>query len=173
VVDLPENPIPSVNPMRLSATQELGRVNGKLIHLKDLVPVLPGESEKSMTPEQYDSRLARAIEAELVFQEAGRQSVGLTPQQQQRLDKIVQNHEATLEEYKKKGITWSSVGAAQMEFEKRLLSAQMVQQNLVAKKAAVSPSPDPAVQSRYEQARREMIEQLQASAEITRAVPAL
>ena len=43
----------------------------------------------------------------------------------------------------------------------------------MAKKAAVSPNPDPAVQSRYEQARRELLDQLQASANITKSVPAL
>lgn len=172
-VDLHETPIQSVNPMRVSATQVLGRVNGKLIQLKDLVPVQPDKAEMSMTPEQYQSRLARAIEAELVFQEAGRQAVGLTPQQQQRLDKIAQDHEATLEEYKKQGIAWSSVGAAQLEFEKGLLSAQMLEQNLVAKKAAAAPSPEPALQFRFEQARRELLDQLQAGANITKAVPAL
>ncbi|MBI3853155.1 MAG: hypothetical protein HY298_23130 [Verrucomicrobia bacterium] len=172
-VALPATPIQSVNLMRVSATQVLGRVNGKLIQLKDLVPVQPGETEKSMTPEQYQSRLERAIEAELVFQEAGRQAVGLTPQQQQRLDKIAQDHAATLEEYKKQGISWSSVGAAQLEFEKRLLSAQMLQQNLVVKKAAVVPSPEPEMQSRYEQARRELLGQLRAGANITETVPAL
>lgn len=171
VVDLPETPIQSVNPMRVSATQVLGRVNGKLIQLKDLVPVQPGEVEKSMTPEQYQSRLERAIEAELVFQEAGRMSVGLTPQQQQRLDKIAQEHEATLQEYKKQGIAWSSIGAAQLEFEKQILSAQMVQQNLVSKKAGVVPSPELEMQSRYEQARRELLDQLRASAQIVKTQP--
>jgi hypothetical protein len=173
VASLPETPILSVNPMRVSTTQVLARVNGKPIQLKDLVPAQPGEVEKSMTLEQYQSRLERAIETELVFQEAGRQSVGLTPQQQQRLDKIAQDHEATLQEYKKQGIAWSSIGAAQIEFEKRLLSAQMVEQNLVAKKASVVPSPEPEMQSRYEQARRALLDQLQADAKITKAVPAL
>ena len=172
VVDLPETPIPSVNPMQVSTTQILGRVNGTPIRLKDLVPVPPGEAEKSMTPEQYQSRLERAIEAELVFQEAERQNVGLTPRQQERVDKITQDHEATLEEYRQQGIEWSSVGTTELEFEKRLLSAQMVQQNLVARQSSVSPSPDPEVQSRYELARSDMLEQLMASADIATAVAA-
>lgn len=47
----------------------------------------------------------------------------------------------------------------------------MLEQNLVTKKASVSPSPDPAVQSRYEQARRELLDQLRAIANIARLVP--
>lgn len=68
-------------------------------------------------------------------------------------------------------MTWSSGSAEQVEFDKRLPSAQMLEQNLVTKKASVSPSPDPAVQSRYEQARRELLDQLRAIANIARLVP--
>jgi len=50
-----------------------------------------------------------------VFQEAGRQEVILTPKQQRRLDKVAQDHEAALEEYKKQDITWSSVGGGATE----------------------------------------------------------
>jgi len=56
-----------------------------------------------------------------------------------------------------------------VEFEKQLLAAQMLEQ----KQAAASPSPDAEMQSRYEQARRELFDQLQASANITKPVPAL
>jgi hypothetical protein len=71
------------------------------------------------------------------------------------------------------GLTWSSSSPAPVEFEKRLLAAPMLEQNLVAKKAAVAPSPDPEVQAHYEQARRELLDQLQASANITKTVPTL
>jgi hypothetical protein len=48
------------------------------------------------------------------------------------------------------------------------MAAQMLEQNLVAEKAAVSPRPDPAMQARYEQARRELLDQLGASAQIVK-----
>ena len=56
-------------------------------------------------------------------------------------------------------------------FEQRLLTAQLLEQNLVAKRASVSPSPDPEVQARYEQARRALLDQLQTSANITTPMP--
>jgi len=48
------------------------------------------------------------------------------------VDGVALRHEATLQEYRKQGINWSSVTPAQVEFEKRLTSALMLQQNLVA-----------------------------------------
>ena len=60
-----------------------------------------------------------------------------------------------------------------MEFEQRLLAAQRLEQNLVAKKAIVFPRPEPAIPSRTEQARRKLFDQFQAGAKITKAVSAL
>ncbi len=169
-VDLAETPDESAKPIRLSVTQELGSVNGTLIQLKHLVPIFPGEKEMSMTTAEYQSRLERAIEAELMFQEARRQGVELTPQQKERLDRLGQEEDtALLELHRKQGVTWSSVGAEEVEFEKQLLSAQMLQQNLVIKEAGVAPSPEPEVQFRFEQARRELLGQLHADAKIIRA----
>ena len=56
----------------------------------------------------------------------------LTPEQKRRVDGVAQKHEATLQEYRKQGFTWSSVTPAQVEFEQRLTSALMLQQNLAA-----------------------------------------
>lgn len=166
-------PVSSVNPMRVSATQVLARVNGKPIQLKDLVAVQPGEAEKSMTPAQYKHRLQRAIEMELTFQAAREQGVELTPAQKQRLEQIAAQPQENLEHYRKDGFTWSSSTAAQAEMERLLLTAQLLEQNLVAKKAGVIPSSQPAMQTRYEQERRALLDQLQTGASITKAVPLL
>ena len=157
----------------MDAAQVLAMVNQTPVQLRDLMPVRPGETEKELTREEYDSRLERAIEMELTFQGARAQGVELTEAQQQRLEQIAEQQRADLEHYKKYGLTRSSLSPEQVEFEQRLLSAQMLEQNLVAKKAAVAPSPDPEMQSRYEQARRELLDQLQASANITKSVPTL
>jgi hypothetical protein len=169
-IDLAEPSDESDQPIRLSVTQDLGSVNGTLIQLKHLVPILPGEKEKGMTIAEYRSRLERAIEAELMFQEARCQGVDLTPQQKERLDRLEQEEDSALQElHRKQGVTWSSFGAEEVEFEKQLLTAQMLQQNLVIKQAGVAPSPQHEVQFRYEEARRELLDKLQAGARITKA----
>ena len=157
----------------MSAAQVLATVNRTQIKLRDLMPVRPDETEKELTAEQYAYRLQRAIEMELTFQAARDQGVELTSAQKQRVEQIAPQHQADLEHYKKYGLTWSSISPEQVEFEQRLLSAQMLEQNLVARKAAVSPSPNPETQARYEQARRELLDQLEAGANITKPVPSL
>ena len=62
---------------------------------------------------------------------------------------------------------------ALIAMQKFATAAQMLEQNLIAKKSAVVPSPEPGMQARYEQARHELFDQLQAGANITRTVPAL
>jgi len=119
-----------------------------------------------MTPEEYESRLNRAIEMELTFQAAAARGVDLTPDQKKRVDGVAQKHEATLQEYRKQGVTWSSVTATQLEFEKRLTSALMLQQNLVAREADVKPSPDAAVQAGYEYALGKILSRLRGSGNI-------
>jgi hypothetical protein len=70
-------------------------------------------------------------------------------------------------EYEKQGVTWSSVTPAQVEFEKRLTSALLLQQNLVAMEAHVAPASDPGVQARYEQARSDVLSRLKAKGNIS------
>jgi hypothetical protein len=65
----------------------------------------PDEQEQAMTPEEYESRLNRAIEMALTFQAAAAQGMDLTPEQKRRVDGIAQKHEATLQQYQKQGIT--------------------------------------------------------------------
>ena len=154
------------NVMRVRADQVPAQVNDKIIQLKDLAPLEAQEAEKMMTAEEYASRLNRAIEMELTFHAATAQGVDLSAEQKKRLDSMAQKHEATLQEYGRRGVTWSSVTPAQVELEKRLTSALMLQQNLVAREADVKPSPDAATQARYEDALRELIVRLKSSAKI-------
>ncbi len=163
VADIASQP---ANVMRVRADQVLAKVNAKPIQLKDLAPLEAQETEKTMTPEEYESRLNRAMEMELTLQAATAQGVDLSAEQKKRLDSIAQKHEATFREYGKQGITWSSLTAAQLEFEQRLTAALMLQQNLVAKEAKVKPSQDAATQARYEDALRALLVRLKSTGNI-------
>jgi hypothetical protein len=155
------------NVMWVRADRVLAKVNDQTILLKDLVPLRPEEQEQAMTPEEYESRLNRAIEMELTFKAAVAQGVDLMPEQKKRVDGVARRHEAILQEYRKQGVTWSSVTPAQLEFEKRLTSALMLQENLVATEAGVAPASDPSVQLRYEQARNEVLSRLKANGNVS------
>ena len=160
---IPWEPVSSVT---VKTAQVLAVINGKPIQLHDLIPLGPDENEKAMTEEQFQSRLSRAIEIELISQTAQARGVGLTPEQQQRLNDIVKDHKDTFREYKQQGISWSSVTTAQLEFEKRLTSSLMLQQNLDTKEAGATPSSNPSVQAQYEQALSRILAGLKASANI-------
>ena len=116
---------PPPREVRVNAAQALAMVNQTPVKLRDLMPVRPGETEKELTAEQYDSRLRRAIEMELTFQAARVQGVELTVAQQRRLEQIAEGHQADLVHYRNYGLSWSSIGPEQVEFEKRLLAAQL------------------------------------------------
>ena len=131
------------NVVQVRADQVLAKVNDQAILLKDLVPLRADEQEQAMTAEEYESRLNRAIEMELTFQAATAGGVDLTLEQKRRVDAVAQRHEASLQEYRKQGVTWSSVTPAQVEFEQRLTSALMLQQNLVVIEAHTAPASDP------------------------------
>lgn len=161
--DIASQPAPTI---QVRSDRALAQVNDQAILLKHLVPLQPDEQEQAMTAEEYQSRLNRAIEMELTFQAAAARGVDLTPEQKKRVAGIVQKHQAALQEYRKQGVTWSSVTAAQVEFEQRLSSALMLQQNLVAKEAHVAPAADRGVQARYEQARSELLTRLKAGGKI-------
>ena len=163
---------PPPNETRVNTAWVLAKVNQTPIQLRDLMPVRPGETDKDLTTDEYGSRLQRAIETELAFQAARAQGVELTVAQWQRLEQVGARHQADLDHYRNYGLSWSSISPEQVEFEKRLMAAQMLEQNLVAKRAAAAPSAAPEMQARYEQARRELFEQLQASANVTKTLPA-
>lgn len=148
-------------------------VNRTPVKLEALMPVGPGETEKQMTRDEYRSRLQRAIDAELIDQAARAEGVTLTQAQQQRLAKIPEKYQTDLQRYQSIGVTWSTAGTELMAFEKQFLKSQFLEQNLILKRAAVYPSPDPEIQSRYEQARLELLQQLAAGAVIIKTVPSL
>jgi hypothetical protein len=160
--------LPTTPPRKIAAIEVLAMVNRTPVKLEALMPVGPGETEKQMTRDEYRSRLQRAIDAELIDQAARAEGVTLTQAQQQRLAKIPEKYQTDLQRYQNIGVTWSTAGTELMDFEK-----QFMEQNLILKRAAVYPSPDPEIQSRYEQARLELLAQLAAGAVIIRTVPSL
>jgi hypothetical protein len=162
---------PGVEVVRLTPDQVLATVNKEPIQLRHLMPVGEDEAENVLTPEEYGSRLQRAIDIEVVFQAARDAGVGLTEAQQKRRDAIDAGSQAELAHYQKHGLSWSTAGPGQVEFEKRLLSARMLEQNLVAKASTLNPSPDPAIQSRYELARLDLLKQLHAVASVAITSP--
>jgi len=170
-VRLPEVHAEGVEAVHVRSDQVLARINSTAIQLRDLVPLAEGETERTMTREEYDSRLNRAMETELVLQAVAARGLDLTAEQKARLQRIAQEHKATMEEYKQQGLTWNSVTAAQIEFETRLTSALMYLQNLVRQEAKVAPSVDPQMQARFEQARRELLSRLKANATISTGGP--
>ncbi len=170
---VPEPAVPVAPPaiIRVRASQILATVNNVPIMLKDLMPLAPGNtsSEQPMEPDVYESRLNRAIEAELTFQAARSQNVSLTDEQQQRLQGIRDKAAADIEAYKSQGMTWTSIKPEQLEFEGRMTSALLLQQNLVAK--AGGPSPVDA--EAYAKRLRQLLDQLRAAANIAVNQPSL
>ena len=57
---------------------------------------------------------------ELTLQATAAGAVDLTPEQKRRVDGVAHRHEATLQEYKKQGVTGSSVTPAQAESQSNL-----------------------------------------------------
>ena len=157
---------PGVKVVRVVPDQVLATVNKEPIQLRHLMPVGRAEAESVLTPEEYGSRLQRAIDIEVVLQAARAGGVELTEAQQKRRDGVAAGNQAELAHYQKHGLSWSTTGPEQVEFEKRLLSAQMLEQNLVAKGSKLTPSPDPAIQSRSELARLDLLKQLHAAADV-------
>lgn len=159
--------------VRVGSQDVLATVNQNKIQLKDLLVEPPEDGKQVMTGEEFHSRLNRAIEMELTFQAAQAAGIGLTEEQQKRLNRVASLDKAAFEELKLEGISWSSTTPHQLEFEKRLMSALMLQQNLVAQEAAVAPSTDASVQARYEEVSRNLLARLKSNAKISLAPPPL
>lgn len=160
---VPKEGAEPIQVVRVRADQVLAMVNNIPITLKDLVPLTPGDtsSEQSMEADIYKARLDRAIEAELTFQAARSKNVSLNDEQQQRLQQIRDRHAADIQSYRDQGMMWTSVTAQQIGFEARMTSALLLQQNLVAQTAGVSPD-----QPEYTEALRQLLDHLKASAKI-------
>jgi hypothetical protein len=163
---------PRVDVVELNPEQVLAMVKNEPILLRHLMPVGEDDAQHILTPEEYASRLQRAIDMEVVFQAAKDAGVELTEAQQKRRDAVSEISQAELAHYKKHGLTWSTTGPEQVEFEQRLLTAHMLEQNLVLKATALQPSADPAIQARYESARLDLLKQLHAAANVAITRPA-
>ena len=157
--------------LRVDAAHVLATVNQTPLQLQHLMYLSPGETQAELTHEQFNSRLERAIGIELTLQAAQAQGVTLTEVQQQRVARLDLQNEAGIDDYRHIGVSWSSVGGEAVAFEQQLLVAQILEQNLVASRWAVAPSPNPEIQSRYEAARQELLGQLKAAATITKTAP--
>lgn len=162
---------PAAQGVKIKADQVVATVNQIPITAADLVPVPASSADVTLDPAEYEARLAKAVDAEMTLQAARRQGVSLQPAQQDRIAAIAQRHTDAFAKYKEQGVTWSSVTPEQIALEERQLAASVLQQNLVLKQAGVGPSPDPAVQAKYEAALRTLLDQLRASAQITLAKP--
>jgi len=160
---------PASQGVKIQAGQVLATVNQIPITVADLIPVPAGQADVTMGAAEYDVRLGRAVEAEVTLQAARRQGVGLQPMQQDRIAAIAQRYADAFARYKEQGVTWSSVTPEQIPLEERQMAAAVLQQNLVMKLAGVAPSPDPAMQAKYEASLRAMLDQLKAGASITKA----
>ena len=62
-----------------------------------------------MTKQVFQTRLNRAIEAEMVFQEASANRLGFSNRQKARLDRIAPRHDSNLAELNPHGVTWDSL----------------------------------------------------------------
>ena len=125
-----------------------------------------GGGTVAMKKRVFRSRLNRAIEAELVFQEATAKGIEFSNRQWARLDRIEPQHEANLAELAPHGISWDSLSEGQVDLERRLMEATLLRQNLVAADTGEAPSPDRDAQAAYEAALREMMTHLRSAAEI-------
>jgi hypothetical protein len=161
-----ETPPASGQVVSIRAGQVLATVNHIPITLNDLVAVAADAVEHKMTVEEFNARLAKAIEAELTMQTARVRGVELTPEQQQRVQELREKHRESLEQYAEQGISWTSVGPRQLELETRQMTALLVQQNLVMLDSGLAPGTDPAQQALYEQKLRELLDQLRAGANV-------
>ena len=170
IVDVASTPAKMI---RVGAKETLATIDHRPVFLKSLVPMEPGQEEQTMTSEEYESRLERAIEIELTFRAAAARRVELTTEQVRRVAAIALKHKAQFQEFQRQGITWTSATSAQIEFEQHLTTALLLQQNLVALEARVAPDSDPIIQARYEQARSETLSRLRANCYITVSVAEL
>jgi multidrug efflux pump subunit AcrA (membrane-fusion protein) len=153
--------------VRVRADQILATVNHIPVMLKDLMPLRAGETEKSMTPEEYSARLNRAIEMNLTFQAARAQNISLTEAQQRQLQQMQNARQAELQEQQQQGMKYTSFSAEDLEFETQLTMAMMLLQNLLAKEGG----PSPLEHEEYGEALQKLLDQLKADANIATSQP--
>ena len=160
---------PSRGALRFPPHSILASVNGTPIRVEQVIPPC-GENHRHSSPidrPTFESRLARAIDAELVLQAARVHGIDLTAVQQRRLDGILPEHRADLAELQPLGITWNTVSAGQVSLEHHLTRSMMLRQNLVAELHGAMPSPRADRQREYETALAELLTSLRTDAEIS------
>jgi hypothetical protein len=129
--------------IRVPIDEAIASVNGSPVLLEHLVPLRQEDLEeggRAMDPAEFTARLERAIEMELVFQEALSAGAELAPHQQERVDAIRARHEDSIAEFAARGAMWSSINEAQIEFEARLTQSILLQHNLLQMRG-IEPSP--------------------------------
>jgi hypothetical protein len=122
--------------------QVLATVNDVPLRLQDLMPLEPdtlAEREFTFDAEELQARLNSAIERELIAQSAEAWDVALTAHQRERLEEVYQR---MLEKMNVGGeVEWSSVSLAQLEFQQRVLTAILLQENLLRQVAGLPRYP--------------------------------
>lgn len=126
-------------PLWIRGGRTLARVNGVAITLGDLVPLEAEQAEHAdeaqvaMLPDEYEARLAAAIDRELIEQAASARGVALDPDQRDRVAQIEREHAERVARARAEGSTWTSITPAQIAFEQRHVRALLLQHDLVAK----------------------------------------
>lgn len=150
--------------MRVASGRTLATVNGVRITLRHLVPLAgEGPVTRSMTPEEYQHRLDRAVETELVLQAARDRNIGLTPEQERRVAEVRARRAAEIAAARSKGLQWTSLTREQIEFEVEQTKAALLRQNLLAR----SGGPSPGTGADYAAAVRQLLDRLRSGAAIS------
>lgn len=152
--------------LKVRSGRVLATVNGTPIRLEHLAALRHGDEMVTMTKQVFRTRMNRAIEAELVFQEASARGIGFSKRQQARLDRIAPRHEADLTALNPYGITWDSLSEEDVDLKRRLMESMLLRQNLVATSNGLAPSANRTNQALYETALARMMAQLKARATI-------
>jgi hypothetical protein len=177
----PERAAPAGTPVVIKPDQVVARVNGAPITGRQLVAFrAAGPEEQTMTPEMFDFLHQRAIERELVLQEARARGVELAPPQLAQL-------EAVRRDAARRGVT----DPAEVDFEVNDARAGLLEAALLARAGAAAPAANDAdvdrylqehagadrararqqladeAQARYQERRRAYLDELAAAARIT------
>ncbi len=127
------------NLVTVRTTKELAKVSSQSLYLRDLMPLNATTTQLTISRDQLLHLLRRAIERELLIQEAGRLGVGLTAEQQSQLDTVRQ---ATVQrEGDAPGVVHLNPQGTltqRITFEQREARALMLRANLVARLVATT-----------------------------------
>lgn len=147
-VDIPEAQVVGRDNIRFTGEQIVATVNGVTIDGKDLSPFSPDrlDAERSMSPEMYEDRLAKAITRELTMQAARSEGVELTEanlEQIERLRASRQHDDAVVDPIGDQD--------AIIEFEAKQAEAHLLEKSLLEKQGVAPPYVDEGlVQAYYE-----------------------